>query len=129
MKATRSFAHAPESVPAARRFTAEALPGAGEEVLATIQLLVSELASNSIRHTNCGFDLTLIVDGDEIRVEATDRGAGEPQMRSSGPTDPRGRGLQIVDMFATTWGVERLRGRGKTIWFTLAATAPAGVGG
>lgn len=122
----RSFAHEPESVPAARRFTQEVLTDASAEVVATSQLLVSELASNSIRHTNSGFDLAVCVSADEIRVEATDCGAGEPKMRTSEPTDPRGRGLQIIDMFATTWGVTRLPGNGKTVWFTLAMSAPVG---
>lgn len=126
MKVHRRFAHAPESVPAARRFTREVLNDASDELLATSQLLVSELASNSIRHTESGFDLAVCLGADEIRVEATDCGAGEPRMRTSEPTDPRGRGLQIIDMFATTWGVTRLAGTGKTVWFTLAVSAPVG---
>ena len=120
MRAVRSFDHLPASIPAARNFAMAVAAGAPAEVLATIQLLVSELASNSIQHTESGFDLTVTSTADEIRVEATDRGPGEPEMRRAQPTDPTGRGLQIIDAFATNWGVTRVPDNGKTVWFTLA---------
>jgi hypothetical protein len=40
-------------------------------------------------------------------------------MRCPGPTEPSGRGLRIVDMFAEKWGVEQHAAGGKTVWFTL----------
>jgi len=123
MRRTRSFSHSPHSVTDARRFAAEALPGASPETRGVIALLVSELASNSIRHTASGFDLTITSSAREIRVEATDRDDGKPEMRSPAPTDPSGRGLQIVDMLSADWGVEPLS-KGKTVWFTLAVDAP-----
>lgn len=119
MRRTRSFTHSPRSVTDARRFAAEALPEAPADTLDVIALLVSELASNSVRHTDSGFDLTITSSAQEIRVEATDSGDGKPQMRSPAPTDPSGRGLQIVNMLAAAWGVEALS-NGKTVWFTLA---------
>jgi anti-sigma regulatory factor (Ser/Thr protein kinase) len=92
-----------------------------------VELMVSELASNCIRHTDSAFDLTISHTRDEIRVEATDRGAGEPRMRTPGPTDPNGRGLQIIDMLAAAWGVQRTSGHGKTVWLTVTLRAPARV--
>ena len=72
MTATRSFRCQPEAVTAARRFVRDALSDQSLEVVQAAELMTSELATNCIRHTNSGFDLTIIRDGREIRVEATD---------------------------------------------------------
>jgi anti-sigma regulatory factor (Ser/Thr protein kinase) len=111
-------------VTAARRFATDALRDVSSEITATVELLVSELATNCIRHTDSSFDLTIIQAGREIRVEATDYDAGKPTMRSPEPTDPSGRGLRIVDALAAAWGVEHRSAQGKTVWFTVAVPAP-----
>ena len=85
--------------------------------------MVSELATNCIRHANVGFELTVMRSGGQIRVEVTDAARGEPTMRSPGPEDPSGRGLLIVNMLSTSWGVEHAPVRGKTVWFTYAGAA------
>jgi serine/threonine-protein kinase RsbW len=121
MSKSQTFAHSPESVPLARQFARDAVEGAPPEVLETVALLVSEVATNCIRHTKGPFDLRITQGTEEIRIEATDRGGGEPRMRSPGPTDPTGRGLQIVDMLSTDWGYERQVEAGTTVWFTVAA--------
>jgi hypothetical protein len=87
--------------------------------------MVSELATNCIRHTNSGFDLTIIRSGPEIRVEATDHAGGTPTMRSPKPTDPSGRGLKIIDMLSAGWGVKSESGTGKTVWFTISDRSAA----
>jgi anti-sigma regulatory factor (Ser/Thr protein kinase) len=125
VKQTRTFEHAPESVTMARRFATEALPGAPAEMLETVGLMVSELASNCVRHTDSQFDLSIVLTAREIRVEATDHGGGEPCLRSPKPTDPTGRGLFIVDTLAEAWGVEHRDASGKTVWFAIAADTPA----
>ena len=45
--------------------------------------------------------------------------------RSPKPTDPSGRGLKIVDMLSAGWGVDPIAAHGKTVWFTIADSAPA----
>ena len=124
MKHERTFPHEPESVPAARRFATSVLRGVTAETLEAIELMVSELATNCVRHTNSGFALTISRGGGDIRVEATDRAGGTPEMRSPKPTDPSGRGLKIVDMLSSDWGVDRHASTGKTVWFTVADTSP-----
>jgi serine/threonine-protein kinase RsbW len=119
MTESRSFDHAPESVALARRFATQAIAGAPADTVETVALMVSELATNCILHTDMGFDLTVAQSQGEIRVQATDRGGGEPTVRSPAPSEPSGRGLQIVDMLSTDWGFEHLPGRGKTVWFTV----------
>jgi anti-sigma regulatory factor (Ser/Thr protein kinase) len=129
MKRTRSFEHRPESVTEARRFATHLLGGVPEEVAESVELMVSELATNCVRHTDSGFDLTIALTPGEVRVEATDRAGGEPTMQSPTPSDLSGRGLRIVDMLAGAWGVERIgRAPGKTVWFTVAVPAEDVVG-
>jgi anti-sigma regulatory factor (Ser/Thr protein kinase) len=125
----KRFAHTPESVTLARRFANEVLHAAPRDAREKVTLMISELATNCIRHTNSGFELTILCSEEEIRVEAADTGGGEPTMRNPGPTDPDGRGLQIVDIFASSWGIDRPPGGGKTVWFELATEAPAQVQG
>lgn len=103
------------------------MSGTTAETLEAVELMVSELATNCIRHTDSAFDLTIIRAGGDIRVEATDAAGGTPAMRSPKPTDPTGRGLKIVDMLSARWGVERRGGRGKTVWFTIAEASPSPV--
>jgi anti-sigma regulatory factor (Ser/Thr protein kinase) len=100
------------------------LRGTSAETLEAIELMVSELATNCVRHTDSGFELTIIRDGQDIRVEAVDHAGGTPTMRSPKPTDPSGRGLKIIDMLSTRWGVRRGPTTGKTVWFTIRDAAP-----
>ena len=125
MKHVRTFPHKPESVPAARRFAKSVLRDVSPNTLEAVELMVSELATNCIRHTDSGFELSISRQAGDIRVEATDRAGGRPQMRSPAPTDPSGRGLKIVDMLSLDWGVDRHPAAGKTVWFTVADTAVA----
>lgn len=120
MRRSHSFPRAPESVGAARRFATELLGGVAAEVRETVELMVSELATNCLRHTQTGFDLTVLQRDDKVRVEVTDRSAGNPTMRSPGPDDLSGRGLQIVNLLAEAWGVEHAGTTGKTVWFIVA---------
>ena len=127
MKKRRGFDHTAESVMLARRFVSDAIKGVPADIAETVSLMTSELASNCIRHTEVGFEVAVTRTAGEIRVEATDSSAGEPTLRSPAPTDPSGRGLQIIDMLAADWGVERVTGGGKTVWFcvTLPRLMPA----
>lgn len=120
MREGRSFEHTPDSVPAARHFAREVVRGATADTVEAIELMVSELATNCVRHTDSGFDLAITLSSEEIRVEVADRGVGEPGMRTPGPSDPSGRGLRIVDMLSSDWGHEKRPGGGKTVWFTIA---------
>ena len=121
MKRTRTFPLDPQSVPAARRFATGALGGIPLEARQAVELMVSELVTNCVRHVQTSFDLTIERLPDEIRVEVSDRGGGIPTMRSPSPDEPNGRGLRIVDMLSRRWGVERRAASGKTVWFTVAA--------
>ena len=113
------------SVPAARRFTTDAVIDLGaEEAAGEAQLLVSELATNAVVHARSPIRLTVLRDGDCVRVEVRDDDPHLPTLPSSMPpvTATGGRGILLVDAMATDWGVNANE-KGKTIWFELASDA------
>ena len=119
MRRMRTFPAIPQSVHAARRFATDVLAGVPADALEAVELMVSELATNCIRHERMSFYVTILRTPRAIRVEVTDSGSGMPIMRSPGPNDPSGRGLQIVDMLSDEWGIEPEVPAGKTVWFSL----------
>jgi anti-sigma regulatory factor (Ser/Thr protein kinase) len=118
-----AFAKSPRSVSAARSFARSALPGLPPEALEVVELMVSELATNCIRHSKTAFDVSIDQRADEVRIEVSDQAGGQPIVRSPGPEDPRGRGLKIVEMLSEAWGVDYHPGDGKTVWFSVSAAA------
>jgi two-component sensor histidine kinase len=121
MRQTRSFSADPKSAAAARRFALGAMEGTAPNAVQAIELMVSELATNCIRHTGTGFEMSIARSGREIRVEVSDQAGGVPTKRSPGLEEPTGRGLQIVELLSEEWGVELAPEGGKTVWFTVAA--------
>jgi anti-sigma regulatory factor (Ser/Thr protein kinase) len=121
---TKLFELHPTSVGAARRFTKEVLSGRPAALVESIALMVSELATNSIRHAMTGFRLTIDCEREVLRVEVTDTGGGVPRLRSPAPEEPTGRGLRIVEELSDSWGVRRSARGGKTVWFKVAAKQP-----
>jgi anti-sigma regulatory factor (Ser/Thr protein kinase) len=91
------------------------------EMTETALLLVSELATNAIRHGAPPVRLSLRLDKDRLRVEVTDSSPALPQLVHPGPDQPGGRGLQIVQQLALKWGASASPRRiGKTVWFELS---------
>ncbi len=121
MRRMRTFPAIPQSVHAARRFATDTLSGNPASMVDAVELMVSELATNCIRHERTSFHITILGSTQEVRIEVTDSGSGKPTMRSPGPDEPSGRGLQIVDMLSDSWGVEPEHPSGKTVWFTMPA--------
>jgi serine/threonine-protein kinase RsbW len=118
----------PACLHAAREFIARAL-GSGDARLDTAVLLTSELATNSIKHSESGSSggtvtITLISVPDGIRVEVIDDGSeNEPAVRLSQAESPElietGRGLQLVEFLSANWGYYRDTA-GTVTWFELA---------
>jgi anti-sigma regulatory factor (Ser/Thr protein kinase) len=120
---TRTFPCHPDSVARARRFVREIFASEPQATLDAAELMVSELATNGVQHARTEFDVTVHRSPGEIRVEVRDRGRGKPAVQFSGPTEPTGRGLLIVESLSDSWGVVPALS-GKTVWFSLAR-APA----
>lgn len=119
MRSVRRYRPWAQAIPAARHHVADVLDGFDPDDVYAIQLMVSELATNCVRHGGTPFDLVIDVRPQEVRVEVTDVGPGTPRVRSPGPTDPTGRGLKIVDSLSHQWGVETGPAHpGKRVWFT-----------
>jgi anti-sigma regulatory factor (Ser/Thr protein kinase) len=121
MTDARTFPNSTASIVRARRFAHETLPDVDREVVEAIAVMVSELATNAVRHAASEFTLSIDRGSDAVRVAVTDTGDRLPNLRSPAPTDRSGRGLQIVDALSDDWGVTELPGHdGKTVWFVLA---------
>lgn len=118
MTVTRTFPLDVHSIPRARRFTRDSLTHLGDDTLAAVELMVSELTTNSIKHARSPFTLTISVTPGELRVEVQDHGPGAPVLVSPAPADPSGRGLQIVNTLSSRWGQDLTRS-GKVVWFEL----------
>ncbi|MHB9860508.1 ATP-binding SpoIIE family protein phosphatase [Streptomyces sp. YIM S03343] len=85
-------------------------------------LLLSEMLTNVLVHTDADALLTAEVSGDvgerSMRIEVTDTGDDLPHRRRPGELASSGRGLLLVELLADAWGVDP-RGEGKSIWFEL----------
>lgn len=102
-----------------------AQPGA---VVEDVELVVSELVTNSVR---AGAELIgLVVEGHhhELIIKANDDAPGWPEMSDAvGPLDSGGRGLRFVAAVSAGWGVlpEPV---GKTVWTALPVHPEAAPG-
>ena len=115
-----------EAGPSAAAWARSALvplePRVEEECMADVRLLVSELVTNSVRHSEMaapgtvGLDVSL--DSGTIRVEVRDRGAGfDPRPRRAGQSKAGGWGLFLVERLADRWGVAR--NSFTRVWFEI----------
>lgn len=87
-----------------------------------VMLLTSEVVTNAIRHGAPPVHVRIRVDDTAIRLEVDDQSTDNPVVREPGLYDAGGRGMQLVDRFATTWGVDVHDG-GKQVWFEIPREA------
>lgn len=118
--ASTPLAGDPTSASNGRNFVASVLGSWGFTGFVDIaELLTSELVTNAILHSRSDMELTVRCDGAErVRVEVRDFGRGRPVRRHAPKRATSGRGLDMVYLLATDWGVEYLR-QGKRVWFEL----------
>jgi anti-sigma regulatory factor (Ser/Thr protein kinase) len=86
----------------------------------TLRLLVTELVTNSVRHSGAdSVELTVLVGNSAVWTEVTDAGPGFDSAKTGEPsTDHTGWGLFLVERLAQRWGVDKLGGATK-VWFEL----------
>ncbi|MFB9799604.1 ATP-binding protein [Streptomonospora salina] len=125
----------PDQVGTARRWLEDTLtrtPGRiPDATTATAVLLLSETATNTLRHTPTGapgstFTVHVHADRHTLAVAVQDAGSTttRPERARTSITDDHGRGLALVEAVADTW--QPLPG-GNGISFTLSLTqAPTG---
>lgn len=110
----------PESASRARRLAVCVMRKWGLDSRAEkVELLVSELASNAVRHAGGGFGLRMRRRRGWMRAEVRDPSRALPCLLPVEGLDVSGgRGLFLVDEYSDRWGVD-LQPRGKTTWFEL----------
>jgi MEDS: MEthanogen/methylotroph, DcmR Sensory domain/Histidine kinase-like ATPase domain len=108
--------HAPT---AARHFAADVLGrwGHPSTLLEDAKLVVTELATNAVRHARSAFSVEIHPYGACVRVSVRDASRVRPIPRDN-PQAPSGRGLRLIDAIAARWGAE-IADDGKTVWAEL----------
>jgi anti-sigma regulatory factor (Ser/Thr protein kinase) len=114
------------SAPSEARRAIDELEGdLGNKLTENVRLLVSELVTNSIRHSGAPEDrpieFALSASPDVVRIEVVDRGKWRTPTPDRDGTS--GWGLYLVDRLADRWGVEH--GEGTRAWFEIDRSTPS----
>ena len=100
-----------------------------EDRLDDVELLVSELATNSVRHAGCNEDGVISMEADVtddcIRVRLCDHGSGfDGPTAEPTPVDAAGGfGLVLLERLSDRWGTQR--NGGFCVWFEVERARPA----
>ncbi|WP_231158333.1 ATP-binding protein [Streptomyces sp. CNZ748] len=119
----RAFPGLPEEVAHARHFIAALLQEHGP--IDDAVLVVSELATNAVRHTLSGsvggwFLVVLGLGDDLVRIEVVDQGGDRvPHVCDTTGQEEGGRGLRMIAACARDWGVKTWP-EGRSVWADLA---------
>ena len=92
---------------AAREIVRAALAEVGlTDLMNEALLLTTELATNGVVHAGTDIDVEIVADGDELTVTVTDFADGLPTRITPNGVElaEGGRGMLLVDHFATSWG-------------------------
>lgn len=93
--------------------------GLDDDLHQDVAMVVTELVANAVDHARTASTVTLGLDDGDLLVTVRDSCPdGAPRPRPVDPTAPRGRGLQMVDALAESWGVT-VHADGKTVWAVL----------
>jgi anti-sigma regulatory factor (Ser/Thr protein kinase) len=115
----------PDAAAEARRALAKLRADLDPPLLETLRLLVTELVTNSVRHTDCdSLTLRIAVGKAAVLTEVADDAPGFDveslaTSESSAPDPDMGWGLFLVERLARDWGVKE-DGSTKRVWFELA---------
>jgi anti-sigma regulatory factor (Ser/Thr protein kinase) len=116
----------PQTVSEARAFARQLL-GGQHAGLDMVVLLLSELVTNSVRHSRSGHSGGLITiaitdSGTIVHVEVTDEGSDHvPSLFPADDRSEQGYGLALVEALATRWGFSRSGAKSTTCWFEVRA--------
>ena len=128
MRLERQLAVATEAASEARHALDRLAGQISANRLRDVQLLVSELVTNAVRHANLdeGDVIVLVIElaDHALRVEVHDPGGGfVPTAPSPDPVRPSGWGLYLVAELADRWGVDS--DDTTLVWFELDLRAAA----
>ena len=112
----------PRSISVARRVVGGLLvptlvpPEVAEDVL----LLVSELVTNAVLHARSAVHLSAVVEPGRVLVAVGDDDPHHtPVQPDRGAMATSGRGMRLVELLASSWGVET-SASSKVVWFEAA---------
>lgn len=109
-----------------RRFVRKVLLSCAlPHVVDTAVLLASELITNAVLHGRSEVELTVEITGAGVKVSAADMNSRMPVMQSADEHALDGRGIAIVNLLASSWGVTSTDD-GKIVWFCLELPLSAG---
>jgi anti-sigma regulatory factor (Ser/Thr protein kinase) len=120
----REFPCTPRAAANARHALDGLYADLGEDLHATATLLISELVTNSVKHSAVVggvIELVACVTPQSIRVEISDDGGGFDLEPVGHGDSEAGRGLELVQELADRWG--RLTGLRTCVWFELDRVA------
>ena len=104
----------------ARRFVDETLRRwECDDLLDTVELLVSELVTNAVIHARSDVDVSVQLLSDRVRIEVADQSPDGVRRRELSTEGSSGRGISMVESLASAWGVTTTRA-GKSVWFEVA---------
>ena len=114
------LARGPTAAGEARRGLAKLRGDLGAQRMEILSLLVTELVTNSVKHSRADtILLTVLVGTSAVRTEVTDAGPGfDPAKMGPLSSDHTGWGLFLVERLADRWGVNR-NGSGTKVWFEI----------
>jgi anti-sigma regulatory factor (Ser/Thr protein kinase) len=87
-----------------------------------VLLSMTELVTNAARHGLGPIDIDLSDGACGLQMRVTDRSDNLPRQPPSAADSGDGRGLLILDMVATRWGVQQQPQGGKTVWCEFAGS-------
>jgi anti-sigma regulatory factor (Ser/Thr protein kinase) len=120
---TRVFVPSLPAIRAVRHLVTETLRAWGQDALVSdAALLVSELATNAVRHASSPFRASVTRTDTTIRIAIEDLGTSEPLLRPADPDRLGGRGVALVDAMSQSWGCEPAPA-GKVVWCELSMSA------
>ncbi|MGW3727857.1 ATP-binding protein [Streptomyces sp. NPDC000851] len=122
------FEAAPAEVRLLRRAAVRQLSRWGTPVAVDeAELLVTELATNVVKHVGEGASATLILEWREerLRLEVHDKSPLRPLLRTVNCDQECGRGLHLLTSLAVDWGTI-LTAVGKAVWCEIALSAQRG---
>ncbi|MEU6591327.1 SpoIIE family protein phosphatase [Streptomyces sp. NPDC046881] len=94
-----------------------------DELAFPAELIVSELATNAIRHACAPVELRLIRTENRLVCAVSDHSSTAPHLRRAKAGEEGGRGLFLVAQLALRWGT-RYTQDGKIIWAELSLPGP-----
>lgn len=124
MRTTRRFRREIPEIPRSRRFVAEVVEAHGGRADDAVLLVASELVTNAVRHGAGDAELSVVVEGGDVRIEVVDGGHAALEIPRAVPPPSAlgGRGLLLVREVSRRWGAGFDAAGHTLVWAELTAS-------